>query len=184
MLQKQVKHFEVNQLPRPQKLLQEVLCHRNTNEVQESSMEYKLELKPAQIKDGQKYKIIQITDITLHSPGRRPTKSVGEKVKKAFDKNEPGRIYQNLEKIDSDTEQHEGYFKISILDQIHKDPSFMKMLKEEESKGYKVLLSIPKDGIPIYEGKDSKEFIDSKKGKRILRKIAKDKNRNINITAN
>ena len=55
-------------------------------------MEYKLELKPAQMKDGQKYKIIQITDITFHSPGRRPTQSVGEKVKEAFDKNEPGRI--------------------------------------------------------------------------------------------
>lgn len=138
-------------------------------------MEYKLELKPAQMKDGQKYKIIQITDITFHSPGRRPTKSVGEKVKEAFDKNEPGRIYQNLEKVDSDTEHQEGQFKMAILDQIHKDPSFIKMLREEEAKGYKVLLSIPKSGIPVYAGKDSVEFMDSKKGKRILRKIAKDK---------
>lgn len=152
-----------------------MLCHKSINEVQESNMEYKLELKPAQMKDGQKYRIIQITDITFHAPNRRPTESVGEKVKEAFANGEPGRIYQNLEKVDSQENQGEGYIKMAILDQIKNDPSFIKMLQEEEAKGYKVLLSIPKSGIPVYAGKDSVEFMDSKKGKRILRKIAKDK---------
>jgi hypothetical protein len=138
-------------------------------------MEYKLELKPAEMKNGQKYKIIQITDLTFHSSNRRPTKAVGEKVKEAFTKNEPGRIYQKIEKVEQTENQNEGYMKMAILDQIKNDPSFIRMLQEEEAKGYKVLLSIPKNGIPIYAGKDSVEFMDSKQGKRILRKIAKDK---------
>ena len=177
--QQQAKRYEAKVLQKQQNVLLEVHFLKSTDEDQKNSMNYKLELKPAEMKKGQKYKIMQITDLTFHSPNRRPTKSIGEKVKESFNTNEPGRIYQNLEKIEpnksEESEQGEGFIKMTILNQLHNDPSFIKMIQEEEAKGYKVLLSFPKSGVPIYAGKDSVELMESKKGQRLLRRIAKEK---------
>lgn len=62
-----------------------------------------------------------------------------------------------------------------FLDLLKNDLDFMKMIKEEESKGYKILIELPPHGIPILAGKDTQEFINSKNGKRVLRGLAKNK---------
>lgn len=137
--------------------------------VYNSNMPYKLQLKPYQGKNGEKYKIIQITDLTLHTNNMRPTQKVAKKIGDAMEKQEPGRIYSNIEKQD-DTELHSITMTL-----LRNDPEFVKMVQEEERKGYKILISFPKTGIPMLLGKDAKEFIDSTKGKRILRHLAKKK---------
>lgn len=134
-------------------------------------MNYKLEIKPTVMKGGQKYKVIQITDLQLHTTHKTPTPSVGKKIQKAFKDNKAGRIYSELDKAkvaDSRT---------TTLELIKSDPDFIKIVREEEAKGYKVLISIPKGGIPVFAGPDTTEFVNSKNGKRIIRGLAKEKDK-------
>ncbi len=134
-------------------------------------MEYQLQLKPFERKDGLKYKVIQITDIALHTTPHRPT-SVGKKIKQAFTQNKPGRVYAPLTgAIQTDESAHEA--KISIEQLIRQDPELVRWIQEEEQKGYKILIGLPKGGIPIFEGPDTREFLQSKNGKRVLRGLAK-----------
>ncbi len=117
-----------------------------------------------------KYKVIQLTDIQLHTSLKRPTTSFGKKVRQAFENNTPGRVYNSIPK--PLPEQDDNSF---ILDILKLDPDFMKMVQEEEAKGYKILISIPKEGIPTLPGEDTIEFMNSKNGKRILRKLDSNK---------
>lgn len=132
-------------------------------------MEYKLEVKPAVIKDGQKYKIIQITDIQLHATPKRLTPSVGKKVQMAFETNEPDRIYSSIEKAPISDK------KAYIIDLLRADLDFVKMVQEQESQGYKILIELPTD-VPVTAAPDTVEFMESKNGKRVLRGLAKGKN--------
>ena len=134
-------------------------------------MDYAIELIPFQKKDGMKYKIIHITDIALHTSQKTPTPSVGKKVQKAFENNKPDRIYSNLKKPTVT-----GNVTIT-LDILKMDPDFVKMVQAEEAQGYKILIQLPKAGVPIFAGKDTVEFMNSKNGKRLTRGIAKGKDK-------
>lgn len=134
-------------------------------------MDYKLKLQPAVMKKGVKYKVIQITDIALHTSKKTPTPSVGKKMQKAFNNNKPDRIYSPIEKS-TITDK-----RTFTLDLLKMDPDFVKMVQEEEAKGYKVLIALPNEGIPIVAGSDTVEFMNSKNGKRIIRGLAKKKDK-------
>ena len=137
-------------------------------------MPYELQLKPFERKDGQNYKILDITDITLHSNNLRPTQNVGKKLVETMENNEPGRIYSKIEKREDNSYE-------LLVTLLKKDPELIEMLQEEEKKGYKVLLRYPKDGIPMLAGKDTIDFMHSIKGKRILRRLYKQKGEEYNI---
>jgi len=132
-------------------------------------MDYQLQLKPFEKKNGFKYKIIQITDITLHSSHRQPTQAIGKKVKQSFEQNKPGRFYGfKTKQLQKNTGLGE------IIDSIFKkDPEFLKMIQEEEKKGFRILLSLPEDGVPIKLGSDAEQFIISKNGQRVIRSLNK-----------
>ena len=117
-----------------------------------------------------KYKVIQLTDIQLHTSLKRPTPSFGKKVRQAFESNTPGRVYNSISK--PLPRQDDNSF---ILEMLKLDPDFVKMVQEEEAKGYKVLIKMPEEGLPIFPGEDTTEFINSKNGKRILRKLDSNK---------
>lgn len=132
-------------------------------------MPLKLEIKPFIKQEGCKYRVIRITDIALHTSIKQ-TKSIGKKIKQAFNSMKPGRLYDALsptELFSSPTEN-----KNAVLDLIINDPECAKMISEEEQNGYKVLIGLPKE-IPVVLGKDTMEFLASINGKRILRKLAK-----------
>lgn len=129
-------------------------------------MEYQLQLKPFQPTDGFKYKILQITDIALHSTIKQPTKAIGKKVKQSFEQNKPGRFYGF--KI-QELLQNESIYSI-LNSYFRQNPDFLKMIQEEEKNGYKILLSLPSKEIPIKLGDDTINFIESKNGQRIVRK--------------
>jgi hypothetical protein len=130
-------------------------------------MDCQLQLKPFEKKDGFKYKIIQITDITLHSSHKQPTQAIGKKIKQSFEQNKPGRFYG----FGTKELQEESGLREIIDDLIKKDPEFLKMIIEEEKKGVKILLSFPEDGVPIKLGSDTEQFIASKNGQRVVRGI-------------
>jgi len=131
---------------------------------------YKLQLQPAVLKNGTKYKMIQITDLTLHT-NKRSTQNVAKKIGEAMERQEPGRIYSKLGKQD-DAESH-----AITMTLLRNDPEFVKMVQKEEAKGYKILIGFPKKGIPMRLGKDVHDFIDSKNGQRLIRGLAKEKSK-------
>ncbi len=133
-------------------------------------MEYELQLNPFVRKAGWKYKTIQITDIALHTSPKQTTFSIGKKIAKAFRKMVPGRIYGGLT-IDTAVAPPPER-KSSLIEVLKRDPDFVKMIRDEEQNGYKVLLAIPKE-IPVIAGKDTVEFMASVNGKRIMRGLAK-----------
>lgn len=130
----------------------------------------KLQLQPYKAIDGVKYKVIQLTDLKLHTMPKRPTPSFGKKVREAFQHNTPGRVYNTLPQPMVPKNDHSF-----ILEILKLDPDFVEMVQEEEAKGYKILISVPKEGVPVLLGEDTIEFLDSKNGKRLLRGLDKNK---------
>ena len=130
----------------------------------------KLQLQSYKAIDGVKYKVVQLTDIKLHTGVKKPS-SLGKKVREAFRHNTPDRVYSTLPKPMVPTSDNSF-----ILEILKLDPDFMNMIQEEEAKGYKVLISVPEEGVPVLLGEDAIEFLDSKNGKRLLRKLDKNKN--------
>ncbi len=131
-------------------------------------MDYELQIKPFEKREGLKYKVMQITDIALHTNKMQETPSIGKKFKQSLDSDKPSRIYTQTDKESLSNR------KIVILDILKKDPEFIKMIQEEERNGFKVLIEIPNEGMPIFAGKDTNEFINSTKGQRIIRWMAKE----------
>lgn len=131
-------------------------------------MNYKIQLNPVKLKERGKYKIIEITDVALHTAKKRPTPSVGKKISCSFKEMNPGRIYLPITDMKM---SGGGLFDLRFLTW---DEDFMQMIREQEDKGYKVLIKPPEGGIPIVLGDDSIQFINSKNGQRLLRGLAKE----------
>jgi hypothetical protein len=134
-------------------------------------MPYELQIKPFEKKDGVKYRIIQMTDIALHTSKKRPTTSFVGKLRSLLQFKKPVRIYRLL--------QNQFNGNTFNIDNIKNNPELVKIIQEEEKKGYKVLISLPRTGIPIFPGEDTVDFINSKNGQRIMRGLAKNKDKDI-----
>jgi len=130
-------------------------------------MNYELQLNPFVRKDGWKYKVIRMTDITYHTSHKQPTASIGKKIRQALRLNKSWRIYGSIDNSAPSPEK-----KLPIMDLLKKDPELLKVIQDEEKNGYKVLLEVPNE-LPFIPGKDTIEFMASVNGKRILRGLAK-----------
>lgn len=130
-------------------------------------MEYQLQLKPFERKDGFRYKILEVTDVALHTSQKRTTEKMGEKIKASIESNTPGRIYTSM-----DNQNRLGGGLIN-LNAINKNADLIRFIQEQEKQGVKILLHFPKSGVPIIAGKDTVEFIKSTRGKRVLRRLKK-----------
>lgn len=135
-------------------------------------MGYELQLKPFERKEGFKYKILEITDVAIHTSHKRTTENMGEKIKVAIESNSPGRIYTSM---DSQNRLETGLIN---FDALNKNPDLIRFIQEQEKQGIKILLHFPKNGVPIVAGKDTVEFIESTKGKRVLRWLDNKKKKN------
>lgn len=58
---------------------------------------------------------------------------------------------------------------------IKQDLNMLVMIKKYNQQGKRVFLRFPKEGVPVFPGKDTLEFINSKNGKRVIRGIANNK---------
>lgn len=116
--------------------------------------------------------IIQFTDIQFHT-NKQETSSHGNKIKKSYKKQSEGRIVFDRNKISfTKNSVGEDIFTMPTIDV--NDSDFLDFVREQQKEGKRVFIKKPKD-IDIKLGTDTVEFMGSKKGKRILRKINKDK---------
>lgn len=134
-------------------------------------MGYQLQLKPFERKDGFKYKILEITDFAMHTSEMRSTEKVGQKIQTSIENHAPGRIY--MSKQDG---LKNGLVDFDIL---NKNPDLVRFIQEQEKQGVKILLHFPKSGVPVVAGKDTIEFVESTKGKRVLRWLKNKNNRKL-----
>ncbi|TXH01631.1 MAG: hypothetical protein E6P95_01460 [Candidatus Moraniibacteriota bacterium] len=138
-------------------------------------MEQRLQLnKVTQLpKKGEKLIVLELTDVQLHT-NVRPTKSIGGVVERSIDYKKPGRINSPLKKP---SESDIATKSIPItLPFLMEDPSLKQAIHKYQQQGYRVMLKMPKEGLPIYLGKDAVDFMKSTTSRRLLRKIKRDKN--------
>ncbi len=122
-------------------------------------------------KNGEKVIVLELTDIQLHS-NVRPTKSVGSVIERSIEHNKPGRIYSPLEKpANIDISQNSIPFRLPFSVE---DPTLKQTVQKYQQQGYRVLIKMPKAGLPIRLGKDAADFMRSTSSRRILRKIKRE----------
>lgn len=123
-------------------------------------------------KKGEKVIILELTDIQLHS-NVRPTQSVGGAVQRSIDHNKPGRIYSPLKKPSgSDSAQKSIPITLPFLTE---DPTLKQVIHKYQQQGYRVLIKMPKEGLPVRLGKDAATLIRSTTSRRILRRMKREK---------
>lgn len=120
------------------------------------------------IKKGEKIIVLELTDIQLHT-NARPTQSVGGAIQRSIEQNKPGRIFSSLEKPQESSTSIKVKFPFGM-----NDPVLKQTIRDYQTQGYRVMLKVPKSGLPVYLGKDGVDFMNSTRAKRILRKIKKD----------
>jgi hypothetical protein len=126
-------------------------------------MESHVEIKQATSVPGSQDIIITLTDIQMHT-NARPTESIGNILQRSIEKNQSGRIYfQPMQTKNEATSED-----TMRLD----DPVLTNFISECNRQGKRVFLNVP-DDIPIGIGKDTRQFVESIKGKRIIRKLDK-----------
>ncbi len=135
-------------------------------------MDYKIEAKPFVHKSGQKYLTVEITDMAFHSSNPRETVKIGKKMEEAIAEKRAGRFYKPLT---SPPPLDRASIRQYIIEQLQQNEDFVRLVKEHEEQGVKVLIAIPEDYIPVGLGADAVEFMNSKNGKRLLRGVAKEK---------
>lgn len=109
---------------------------------------------------------IYLTDITLHARNRQ-TVNFSQSIQK-------GRIYSPLAKDYAQklraSEPASGSSKVGEMDIVIRLPDDLVDRMERDE----VEIMIPEDGLMVYASKDLENFISSKNGKRILRKLEKE----------
>lgn len=133
-------------------------------------MEQKLVLHPAIHEPRSSDIIIELTDdIQLHT-NARITQSVSNTLKRSVESNQPGRIFSPIDLAATVLEDDTIIFSMSLF-----DPNQMESLvRHYQQQGRRVFIKKPKNWTPPSLGKDSVEFLNSKQGKRVLRKFEKD----------
>ena len=130
------------------------------------TMDQKLVLHPAIHEPKNGDIIFELTDFQLHT-NSRTTQSVSKTIERSVESNQPGRIFgsmSNLRVLEKNTVQ----FSMPIFNPDELKP----LIQQYQQQGKRVFLLKPKS-LPVFPGKDTVEFINSKKGKRILRMLAK-----------
>ncbi|MEI6352831.1 MAG: hypothetical protein WCO35_02760 [Candidatus Nomurabacteria bacterium] len=116
--------------------------------------------------------ILELTDIQYHT-NITPTTNIVKKIRKAIFKNQKDRIYSPIDKLFQPiiAVKEDGVMKYSVpfIDQ----EQISILLKKFHSEGKRVFIK-KTNNIQVLPGKDTIEFINSIKGKRILRKFDKD----------
>ncbi len=135
-------------------------------------MDYKIEAKPFVHKSGQKYLTLEITDMAFHSSNPRETVKIGKKMEEAIAEKRAGRFYTPLSgPPPTDRES----IKKHVIERLQNNEDFVRLVRDQEEQGVKVLIAIPEDYIPFDLGADAVDFLKSKNGKRLLRGVAKEK---------
>lgn len=110
--------------------------------------------------------IFELIDFQFHT-NSRATQSVSKTIERSVESDQPGRIFSsmsNLRVLENNTVQ----FSMPIFNPDELKP----LIQQYQQQGKRVFILKPKS-LPVFPGKDAVEFINSKKGKRILRMLDK-----------
>lgn len=123
------------------------------------------QVKSPIIQENGKFVDIILTDIQLHVEKARKPASPSRAMEKAIRNGEPGRFYSNNLTMDTD-----GKPVIPIFE----NSEIAKFIEKAKSERKIVRIFMPKDGLPITSGQDTKEFIEmhKKKNSKIWQKIS------------
>lgn len=128
-----------------------------------------LDMKTTQIPPKNGDVIIQLTDIQLHTNVRVP-EFAGKTMSKKIEAMEPGRAIFPIPEQEANLKNGEFNLMMSITN----DPHLLAMVEKYQKEGRRVILSVPHN-MPVFLGKDAAQFMDSKQGRRIHRRIEKEK---------
>ncbi len=106
-----------------------------------------------------KYYDIVLTDLKLHVLKARKPKSFGYQMHRSLRTGKPGRARNHVNQISD--EQDSDSFEISFP----LGEEILSAQQEAARQGKKLRILFPKDGIPIFAGEDTQEYILSKKKK-------------------
>jgi hypothetical protein len=118
---------------------------------------------------SKKVKRIFLTDFQLHTAQKRSSDPLAQ-ILKSFKSPERthNRIFYDKSHMSPSSEPYTVKFSMPITSL---SPLIQKEIAEAEAQGLEIEFVIPKDGIPVYAGKDLQEFMQSKNGKRVLRSM-------------
>ncbi len=133
-------------------------------------MEQKLVLHHAIHKPCKGDIILQLTDVQFHTNARM-TPSVDKTIKRSIESNQPGRVFSPLSTA---VRVIENNTVISIKELFNPD-QLKSLVEEYQKQGKRVFIAKPKNEIPVTLGRDAVEFVNSIKGKRVLRRMERQK---------
>lgn len=113
--------------------------------------------------------IIDFTDVQAHTTAKI-TNSIGKNFRRSIEQGKPGRIY--FPALNNDQPERENVASGVNM----QDPELKKFIEECQKQGKRVFIKVPDTPLPLHLGKDTKEFIESKKGKRLFRWLKKKDN--------
>ena len=128
-----------------------------------------LDMKTTQIPPKNGDVIIQLTDIQLHTNVRVP-EFAGKTMSKKIEAMEPGRAIFPTPEQEANLKNGE----FNLMMNITNDPHLLAMVEKYQKEGRRVIISVPHN-MPVFLGKDTTQFMDSKQGRRIHRRIEKEK---------
>ena len=130
-------------------------------------MEEKLVIHPAIHEPCNGDIIMELTDFQLHT-NARTTQSVSKTIEHSIETNQPGRITfpNNHVKV---LENNTVIFSMPIFN----PDEMLPLIQRYREQGKRVFIRKPKI-LPVFAGKDTVEFMNSIKGKRILRRLEKE----------
>ena len=104
---------------------------------------------------------IIFTDIQFHVAKPRKPVPLSRAIARSIRNNRPGRVYTTNFSIKKD-----GRFQMAFPT----PPELEKVINDAESKGKTIRFILPKEGIPVFAGKDTTENIISKTERRHIGK--------------
>ena len=117
---------------------------------------------PVQIQETKSEVRIVITDFTLHAQTPCNPLSFARGVQKTITNGKPGRTYHSNAIKSFDPETGVMEFVIPF------DKGLAEVVQKAEARGKKIRFFVPKDGIPIYLGKDAVEKLEALKRQGVL----------------
>lgn len=118
-------------------------------------------------KDETGYYDILLSDIQLHNTLPRKPLPWYRAIIKSFRNKKPGRFYTKDFSVEKTNETSKFRLSIPLSKEIEEK------VEEANKLGKKIRIITPENGIPIYLGKDTIEFLKSKQGKRLTNKFWK-----------
>lgn len=115
------------------------------------------------------YQDVFLTDIQMHVVEPRKPLPWYRAILKSFRNKKPGRFFSKAFSMTEKDKTFEANVRFPLPEKVRKQ------MEEAQKSGKKIRLWMPKDGIPIYPGKDVIEFLNSRRRRRLISQVKETK---------